>query len=173
MLRRLPDWAKSALSSDRSRGAAHPRIPEAIYLLDYSYLHDTVGGDGDGVPCSQAQSAALPNTTILLASALELPSALMLDPVLFDSPAMRAALARRDITAVYRLLSEALASISAPSRSWSVRARARSARSSRAARSKLTTCLFASAPGSTSLADGWDWPTMRTSRTSLRRWTRT
>ncbi len=38
---------------------------------------------------------------------LELPSALMLDPAVFAAPAMRAALAARDISQVYRLLNEA------------------------------------------------------------------
>ena len=34
---------------DRPTGSAHPRIPEAIYPLDYGYLDGTVGGDGDGI----------------------------------------------------------------------------------------------------------------------------
>lgn len=34
---------------DRPRGRAHPRIPRAIYPLDYGYLKGTRGGDGDGI----------------------------------------------------------------------------------------------------------------------------
>ena len=34
---------------DRPKGSAHPRRPEIIYPLDYGYLADTSGGDGDEV----------------------------------------------------------------------------------------------------------------------------
>ena len=34
---------------DRPMGSAHPRIPEAIYPLDYGYLDGTASGDGDGI----------------------------------------------------------------------------------------------------------------------------
>ena len=34
---------------DRPRGSPHPRIPGAIYPLDYGYLDGTCGGDGDGI----------------------------------------------------------------------------------------------------------------------------
>ncbi|MBS4104652.1 inorganic pyrophosphatase [Tsukamurella paurometabola] len=34
---------------DRPAGTAHPRVPQAIYPLDYGYLDGTTGGDGDGI----------------------------------------------------------------------------------------------------------------------------
>lgn len=34
---------------DRPRGTEHPRIPGAVYPVDYGYLVGTTGGDGDGV----------------------------------------------------------------------------------------------------------------------------
>ncbi|BDH55079.1 inorganic pyrophosphatase [Tsukamurella sp. PLM1] len=34
---------------DRPAGTTHPRIPEAIYPLDYGYLDGTTSGDGDGI----------------------------------------------------------------------------------------------------------------------------
>jgi inorganic pyrophosphatase len=34
---------------DRPRGRPHPRIPAAIYPVDYGHLPGTTAGDGDGV----------------------------------------------------------------------------------------------------------------------------
>ena len=34
---------------DRPKGSRHPRYPEIVYPLDYGYLEDTTGGDGDGI----------------------------------------------------------------------------------------------------------------------------
>lgn len=39
----------SDLVVDRPKGRPHPRIPEAIYPLDYGYLRGTVSGDGEGI----------------------------------------------------------------------------------------------------------------------------
>ncbi|WP_231857666.1 inorganic diphosphatase [Tsukamurella pulmonis] len=39
----------STLVIDRRAGSAHPRIPHAVYPLDYGYLVGTTGGDGDGI----------------------------------------------------------------------------------------------------------------------------
>jgi inorganic pyrophosphatase len=41
--------ATSEIVIDRPRGSRHPRIPEAIYPVDYGYLAGTTGGDGAGV----------------------------------------------------------------------------------------------------------------------------
>ncbi len=41
--------ADSHVVIDRPRGRAHPRIPEAIYPLDYGYLEGTRSGDGEGL----------------------------------------------------------------------------------------------------------------------------
>jgi inorganic pyrophosphatase len=41
--------ATSEVVVDRPRGSRHPRIPEAIYPVDYGYLAGTTGGDGDGI----------------------------------------------------------------------------------------------------------------------------
>ena len=38
----------SELVIDRPKGHAHPRYPSDIYLLDYGFLKNTSGGDGDG-----------------------------------------------------------------------------------------------------------------------------
>lgn len=43
MVRRAP------LRIDRPQGSAHPRFPDIVYPLDYGYLEDTAGGDGEGV----------------------------------------------------------------------------------------------------------------------------
>lgn len=40
---------KAPLRIDRPRGSAHPRFPEVVYPVDYGYLEDTAGGDGEGV----------------------------------------------------------------------------------------------------------------------------
>lgn len=34
---------------DRPKGCRHPRFPELVYPLDYGYLEETSGGDGDGI----------------------------------------------------------------------------------------------------------------------------
>ncbi|BAK36769.1 hypothetical protein MLP_37550 [Microlunatus phosphovorus NM-1] len=34
---------------DRPRGTTHPRIPNAIYPVDYGYLEGTMSADGDGI----------------------------------------------------------------------------------------------------------------------------
>jgi len=34
---------------DRPKGQPHPRYPGMIYPLDYSYLENTLSGDGDGI----------------------------------------------------------------------------------------------------------------------------
>ncbi len=41
--------ADSRVVIDRQRGRPHPRIPEAIYPLDYGYLDGTRGADGEGI----------------------------------------------------------------------------------------------------------------------------
>ncbi len=39
----------SEIVIDRPKGSAHPRYPDIIYPLDYGYLENTTGGDGDGI----------------------------------------------------------------------------------------------------------------------------
>ena len=39
----------SELVIDRPRGSRHPRISSVVYPLDYGYLSDTSGGDGNEV----------------------------------------------------------------------------------------------------------------------------
>ena len=39
----------SELVLDRPKGSSHPRYPELIYPLDYGYLTETSGSDGDGI----------------------------------------------------------------------------------------------------------------------------
>ncbi|KAK0625819.1 inorganic pyrophosphatase-related protein [Immersiella caudata] len=34
---------------DRPKASRHPRIPDAAYPVDYGYLGNTTGGDGEGV----------------------------------------------------------------------------------------------------------------------------
>ncbi|WP_206337316.1 inorganic pyrophosphatase [Streptomyces sp. Z26] len=41
--------ASAELVIDRPRDSRHPRVPEAVYPVDYGYLDGTTGGDGDGV----------------------------------------------------------------------------------------------------------------------------
>ncbi|MCK1798982.1 inorganic pyrophosphatase [Streptomyces sp. XM4193] len=41
--------ASAELVVDRPKGSRHPRVPEAVYPVDYGYLDGTTGGDGDGV----------------------------------------------------------------------------------------------------------------------------
>ena len=40
---------KAPLRIDRPCGSAHPRFPEIVYPVDYGYLEDTAGVDGEGV----------------------------------------------------------------------------------------------------------------------------
>ncbi len=39
----------SELIVDRPKGSKHPRFPEITYPLDYGFLKETSGGDGEGV----------------------------------------------------------------------------------------------------------------------------
>ena len=41
---------------DRPHGSHHPRIAEYVYPLDYGYLDNTVGGDGQGIDAWQGSS---------------------------------------------------------------------------------------------------------------------
>lgn len=41
--------ASSEIVIDRPKGTAHPRYPALIFPLDYGYLKDTVGGDGNEI----------------------------------------------------------------------------------------------------------------------------
>ena len=41
--------ATSKLRIDRPKGSQHPRYPSLVYPLDYGYLVDTTGGDGNAV----------------------------------------------------------------------------------------------------------------------------
>ncbi|MEX5634245.1 inorganic pyrophosphatase [Parafrankia sp. FMc2] len=41
--------ATSRLVVDRPAGSRHPRVPQAVYPVDYGYLEGTVAADGDGV----------------------------------------------------------------------------------------------------------------------------
>jgi inorganic pyrophosphatase len=41
--------ASAEIVVDRPKGLPHPRIPDAIYPLDYGYLQGVTGGDGDGL----------------------------------------------------------------------------------------------------------------------------
>jgi len=34
---------------DRPKASRHPRVPDAIYPVNYGYLGNTTGGDGEGV----------------------------------------------------------------------------------------------------------------------------
>ncbi|AXU16760.1 hypothetical protein CRV15_27105 [Streptomyces clavuligerus] len=34
---------------DRPRDSRHPRVPQAVYPVDYGYLDGTTSGDGEGV----------------------------------------------------------------------------------------------------------------------------
>jgi len=47
---RLDELIKSSeIVIDRPKGTRHPRYPDLIFPLDYGYLKDTTGGDGDGI----------------------------------------------------------------------------------------------------------------------------
>jgi len=41
--------SSSRLVIDRPEGSEHPRVPGAIYPVDYGYLEGTIGGDRDGI----------------------------------------------------------------------------------------------------------------------------
>ncbi|WP_322751413.1 MULTISPECIES: inorganic pyrophosphatase [unclassified Frankia] len=41
--------ATSRLVVDRPAGSRHPRVPEAVYPVDYGYLEGTVAAEGDGM----------------------------------------------------------------------------------------------------------------------------
>jgi len=41
--------ATSTLVIDRPKGSRHPRLPAAIYPVDYGYLEGTTAGDGEGI----------------------------------------------------------------------------------------------------------------------------
>ena len=41
--------ATAHLRIDRPKASRHPRVPQAIYPVDYGYLEGTTGGDGEGV----------------------------------------------------------------------------------------------------------------------------
>lgn len=41
--------AGSTVRIDRPKGSVHPRHPDFIYPLDYGYLENTQGGDGDEI----------------------------------------------------------------------------------------------------------------------------
>jgi inorganic pyrophosphatase len=39
----------SEMTIDRPKGTRHPKYPDLIFPLNYGYLKNTVGGDGDGI----------------------------------------------------------------------------------------------------------------------------
>jgi inorganic pyrophosphatase len=39
----------SEIVIDRPKGTPHPKYPDLIFPLDYGYLKNTTGGDGDGI----------------------------------------------------------------------------------------------------------------------------
>jgi len=41
--------ASKEIVIDRPKGSSHPRFPEIVYPLDYGYLNDTSGGDGNEI----------------------------------------------------------------------------------------------------------------------------
>ncbi|WP_456425398.1 inorganic diphosphatase [Rhodocaloribacter sp.] len=50
------DWAgwetlitRNGYTIDRPYGSAHPRFPDILYPIDYGYVNDTLGGDGEEV----------------------------------------------------------------------------------------------------------------------------
>ena len=50
------DWAgwealiaRNGYTLDRPYGSAHPRFPDILYPIDYGYVNDTLGGDGEEV----------------------------------------------------------------------------------------------------------------------------
>jgi inorganic pyrophosphatase len=42
---------------DRPKGSAHPRFPDLIYPLDYGYLKNTSGGDGNEIDVWRGSNA--------------------------------------------------------------------------------------------------------------------
>jgi inorganic pyrophosphatase len=47
---RLDELIKSSeIVIDRPKGTPHPKYPDLIFPLDYGYLKNTTGGDGDGI----------------------------------------------------------------------------------------------------------------------------
>jgi inorganic pyrophosphatase len=41
--------ATSQVVIDRPKGSRHPKVPEAIYPIDYGYLEGTAAADGEGI----------------------------------------------------------------------------------------------------------------------------
>lgn len=41
--------ATTEITIDRPAGSRHPRIPDIVYPMDYGYLDDTSGGDGNEI----------------------------------------------------------------------------------------------------------------------------
>ena len=41
--------AENGIVIDRPKGTAHPRFPGMIYPVDYGYLEQTIGGDGEEI----------------------------------------------------------------------------------------------------------------------------
>ena len=51
-----PNWEgwekvirESGITLDRPRGSSHPAHPDIVYPIDYGYVNDTDGGDGDAL----------------------------------------------------------------------------------------------------------------------------
>jgi inorganic pyrophosphatase len=51
---------------ERPRGTAHPRIPDAIYPLDYGHLSGTSSGDGAEIDVFVGSAAGVGVTAVLL-----------------------------------------------------------------------------------------------------------
>jgi inorganic pyrophosphatase len=58
--------AASPLVVDRPKGSVHPRVPQAVYPVDYGYLDGTVGGDGAGVDVFRGSAAGAGVTGVFL-----------------------------------------------------------------------------------------------------------
>ncbi len=68
--------AESQIVIDRPRGTPHPRYPEFIYPLDYGYLKEISGGDGNELDvwrgtCTEAKLDAIVCTVDLLKKDVE------------------------------------------------------------------------------------------------------
>ena len=63
--------ASSQLRIDRPRASQHPRIPQAIYPVDYGYLEGTTGGDGDGVDVFKGSEEGVGIVGVILTADLE------------------------------------------------------------------------------------------------------
>jgi len=50
---------------DRPKGSPHPRFPQMIYPLDYGYLDNATGGDGDGLDLWRGDSGSLKLDAVL------------------------------------------------------------------------------------------------------------